>query len=108
MCTQACSPVAWGCKWKSLRSPAVGSTSIIEPTEQTPFWAASFRGVSIRDGVVCVATEPVYPSRIIAPKSVGQHKLESMGKGQEERRKKEEKKKEEKEEEETLKLGEKG
>lgn len=80
---QACSPVAWGCKWKSLRSPAVGSTSIIEPTEQTPFWAASFRGVSIRDGVVCVATEPVFPSRIIAPKSVGQHKLDSMGKGEE-------------------------
>lgn len=61
----------------------MGSTSIIEPTEQTPFWAASFRGVSIRDGVVCVATEPVFPSRIIAPKSVGQHKLDSMGKGEE-------------------------
>lgn len=33
--------------------------------------------------MVCVATEPVSPLRMIAPKSVGQHKLESMGKGEE-------------------------
>lgn len=33
--------------------------------------------------MVCVATEPVSPLSRIAPKSVGQHKLESTGKGEE-------------------------
>ena len=33
--------------------------------------------------MVCLATEPISPLWMIAPKPVGQHKLESMGKGEE-------------------------